>query len=472
MKTAFGMGQHSLRFGAFRLQASPLALYRGQDRVELTSQPLRLLELLARNAGRTVTHADIREALWEGRTVSFSGSIHVAIRQIRAALGDEAGDPRFIETVPREGYRFVAPVETDGLPLLPLSLAGATVLAAALALMVALPGQGSVPLPPPVESETVRLGEYLLTQDEPGAALRALEAFEHAVAEDGESVAAFAGAARAALLSGDMDRAEAYSLQANARDPEHAGAIEVRGHVAMVRDRDWRAARADLMRALELAPDFAPAHHSLATLLILSGEADAALAHMAEARRLDPASTLIRADLGWMEYYAGRYAEAHASCEGAARLHPGRAEFRHCAVRAAAMLGNPDAARDHLRWLMEASGVEPGEVDAALADPDPIAVFDRWRHGRYSDPGRADPVPASLLAFTAAYAGAHGEALSHLEMAADEGDPAVMFAFVDPAFLSLRGEPGFEALREEFSPAGADSISITDRSGLPNAPTR
>ena len=145
-----------LRFGGFELCERPLALRRQHASVELTAQPLRLLNLLASNAGRTVTHDEIRAALWEGRTVSYSGSTHVIIRQIRAALGDDADAPRFIETTPREGYRFVAPVTVrSGDWLLPACVAASAVIAALA--VAGLTWQSHSPLVAET-SEAVRLG--------------------------------------------------------------------------------------------------------------------------------------------------------------------------------------------------------------------------------------------------------------------------------------------------------------------------
>jgi DNA-binding winged helix-turn-helix (wHTH) protein/TolB-like protein len=71
----------------------------------LPPQPTALLALLVDRAGEVVTHEEIRVALWPDVTVDFDGSLHHCIRQVRAALGDQAKAPRFIETIPRRGYR-------------------------------------------------------------------------------------------------------------------------------------------------------------------------------------------------------------------------------------------------------------------------------------------------------------------------------------------------------------------------------
>src|SRR5262249_4561134 len=83
------------------------------DLVKIPPQPLKVLELLAGRSGDVVTRNEIRQHVWCGDTfVDFEQGLNFCIRQIREALGDSADRPRFIETLPRRGYRFLMPVET------------------------------------------------------------------------------------------------------------------------------------------------------------------------------------------------------------------------------------------------------------------------------------------------------------------------------------------------------------------------
>lgn len=103
------MGPEFVRFGEFELNLSEETLKRSGVLVKLPAQPSKLLTLLARRPGQLVTHQQIQAELWKGETfVDFQQGMHRCIRQIRAALGDDADIPRFIETVPRRGYRFIA----------------------------------------------------------------------------------------------------------------------------------------------------------------------------------------------------------------------------------------------------------------------------------------------------------------------------------------------------------------------------
>ena len=101
-----------LRFDVFELDTVGGELRRQGDRVKLPPQPFRVLELLVRRGGEVLTRADIRDRIWCDSFVDFEQGLNFCIRQIREALGDNADAPRFIETLPRRGYRFLLPVET------------------------------------------------------------------------------------------------------------------------------------------------------------------------------------------------------------------------------------------------------------------------------------------------------------------------------------------------------------------------
>jgi len=104
-----------LRFGAFELDIEAERLLRNSRSVRLQPQPFRLLCLLAGQAGRVVTREEIRAALWTSDTfVDFEQGVNFAIKQVREALGEDADHPIYIQTIPKRGYKFVAPVEVVG----------------------------------------------------------------------------------------------------------------------------------------------------------------------------------------------------------------------------------------------------------------------------------------------------------------------------------------------------------------------
>jgi len=112
------------RFGSFELDIDAGQLLRQGRRVKLQPQPFRLLVLLTSQPGSLISRDDIRRQLWpDGTFVDFDQSVSFAVKQVRDALGDSATRPVYVETLPRQGYRFVAPVERVD-PAQPAPVAG------------------------------------------------------------------------------------------------------------------------------------------------------------------------------------------------------------------------------------------------------------------------------------------------------------------------------------------------------------
>ena len=107
-------GPAVLRFAAFELNSTTGELRQHGDLIKLAPQPFKVLELLVRRSGEVVTRVEIRDHVWHGDTfVDFEQGLNFCIRQIREGLGDTADAPRFIETLPRRGYRFLVPLATS-----------------------------------------------------------------------------------------------------------------------------------------------------------------------------------------------------------------------------------------------------------------------------------------------------------------------------------------------------------------------
>lgn len=105
---------HRLRFGVFELDLRAGELRKAGRRIRLSGQPLKILEALLRRPGEIVTRDDLQRELWPDQTfVDFERNLNSAVKRLRAALGDSADTPRFVETLPRRGYRFLVPVEID-----------------------------------------------------------------------------------------------------------------------------------------------------------------------------------------------------------------------------------------------------------------------------------------------------------------------------------------------------------------------
>jgi len=104
-------GPRTIQFGDFEADLRAGELRRDGSRIKLQEQPFRVLTLLLEHPGEVVSREELRNRLWPADTfVDFDHSLNAAIRRLRDALGDSAEDPKFVETVARRGYRFLAPV--------------------------------------------------------------------------------------------------------------------------------------------------------------------------------------------------------------------------------------------------------------------------------------------------------------------------------------------------------------------------
>src|SRR6188768_207397 len=123
----------TVRFGSFELDVRLRELRTGSTRVRLQDQPFEILRLMLERPGEVITREELQQRLWpDGTFVDFEHSLNAAVKRLRAALGDSADNPRFVETLPRRGYRFIAPVSGPGVE------------------PVSVPVQPSVPAAPPV----------------------------------------------------------------------------------------------------------------------------------------------------------------------------------------------------------------------------------------------------------------------------------------------------------------------------------
>src|SRR5215475_11347493 len=103
---------HRISTGLFEVDLVSGEVLRQGRRVPLQEQPFRVLSMLLERPGEVVTREELQTRLWPADTyVAFDEGINTAIRKLRSAFGDSADNPRFIETLPRRGYRFIAPVQ-------------------------------------------------------------------------------------------------------------------------------------------------------------------------------------------------------------------------------------------------------------------------------------------------------------------------------------------------------------------------
>jgi len=307
-------------FDNWTFRRQPPELLRDGVRVRLQEQPLQVLDELLARPGELVTREHLIARLWPKRVVEFEAGLNAAVRRLRAALGDEAETPRYIETVPRKGYRFIGAVRVPS----PVALAAVVPDAAS-----ALPPSSPSPLlagapepssPPPAKpvSLLLRLGGGIRSVPFALIATMALVVFAVFAIHQRESNAADAGAIAVAVAAsneqlrradfftqrrapGDLARAKQQYEEASSLDPSSARAwaglasvhwLEM-GTGVQPSEINLPKVRTAAQKALDLDPRLAEAHLRMAQYLQSTGNAAAAHQHVATAASLQPNDPLV-----------------------------------------------------------------------------------------------------------------------------------------------------------------------------------
>jgi DNA-binding winged helix-turn-helix (wHTH) protein/tetratricopeptide (TPR) repeat protein len=333
------LAMRAVLFGPYRLDLESGELSRSGVAVKLQPQPAKLLSLLVEHAGELVTREDIRRRVWGSQTfVDFEQSVNFCVRQVRTALNDHAAHPCYVETVPRRGYRFIAPVRTVthepiGVPAGPVTRMnwaalwrGAPRVAAVAGTCLLLAG-GSysyrkathdwLSTAPSVSvRQRVELGRFFVDKFEASAALKAVEYFQLALREDPTYAPAYAGLADAynqlasVFIAGKRPADRAAAIDAATRaiqlDPGSAEGYAALGYAAM-HEMQWARAGSALRRAIQLNPQYVPARQTYATYLANQRRFDEALEEARRGVELEPASVRSRQMFAWVLYFARRY---------------------------------------------------------------------------------------------------------------------------------------------------------------------
>jgi DNA-binding winged helix-turn-helix (wHTH) protein/Tfp pilus assembly protein PilF len=446
------------RFGLHELDAHALELRRAGTVVHIQPQALRVLVALLERPGEVVPRDRMRRLLWGDDTfVSFDRSLNFCMSRLRRALGDDARHPRFVETIPGQGYRFIAPVHTHILvPASPAPppaaarrrLAPGVTLAAAviLTLCPAAPREPEAP-------DHVARALYAEARALCGSAgwRRSVPLFRAALAHDPRFAAAHAGTAEAYLALGEAGSLEPGQAFPSAREAarralaleERADARLVLGRVLFAYDWDWSGAERELGRSLALDPRSARAWVSLARLRSARGDHPGAIHAARRAEALDPAEPEAVEELAWCYYRARRLDEAARQFRLVAERRPEEAHHRLFALfRQAGRY--PEALRE-ADVVMRRAGVPPRHR-AALHRLAPEAAASAYLRGTIAYLAREASrhrVPPERMALLHAALGESAAAIAWLSQAVEERSPGLATALVDPTLDSLRTKPGF-----------------------------
>lgn len=501
-------------FDDLELRPDSGELFRAGSPVKLQPQPARVLEVLATHAGEVVSREEIQRLVWGDSYLDADASLNFCIKQIRRALGDSATQPRYIETIPKRGYRFLKPVRMEEAPRMEASppepapppqepvlprpkprrrwppLAGFTAAGVAAVLLVFLIGsrrlhpdtptqrpavveQRPALKPAPAAHQAYLQGKYFFQQKELD---KAVDNLQKAVVLDPSFAPAHALLSRA-LRDNDSKEMPAVSAQTRTLvETEARRALELdprlpEAHLAMAEALlyyrlDWERAGREYRRALLLDPGLADTHHAYGFYLAALGRHDEAIASIERAHELNPASMLVQSDYAFFFYLAGRYTESIEKARETLDLVPATPE----ALPQAAMIGR---FYSHMAILFSAWKLE--DLDMALQSAKLMMTWSNektaadqvrsltdvweWRERRIrAGVVKVDPLSEARSAVTV---GDNGRALEVLERECRtrSGAWTTVLTAVDPALEPLHPDPRF--------------VRVLDCLGLPqDAPAR
>jgi DNA-binding winged helix-turn-helix (wHTH) protein/tetratricopeptide (TPR) repeat protein len=358
----------------------------------LPQQPLRILIELFDHAGEIVTREQLVKVLWPQGIVDFDNGLNVAVRKLRVALDDVGDVPKYIETLPKVGYRFIVkPGAAAGGPVYEaatgMSRRAQLGMVWGLAAMVVAIGaawwwstlglQGSNDVEAaPKHVPSVRAREYYLQglhhrsrRDVESGAL-AQASFEAALREDPQYAQAWAAIGeghsvqvlRYMMLPAEgLPKARAAAQRAIELDPGLIEGHNLLGQIYLDHDKDFAAAEREFQRAIALNDRAARVWHYYAMLYGQTGRTEEALAAIRRARELEPMTLLYAGNYGVLLYMTRRYDEAVEFLEPLVEANPKFQHARSVLARALLASGQADRALEQLE-----ARTEPGLFQSDL----------------------------------------------------------------------------------------------------------
>lgn len=392
------------RTGALTIDRINRRVRLGRHRIDLSPLLFRLLQHLADHAGQTVTRSEIKHVLWPyAARIDTDRRLNTAIRAVRAALGDDPEEPRFVETVRSLGYRWVARERRQSSDKLAISAAAATALIV-LALAIR----------PAPETKVPDLATTLTAQS-------AMEQWRR------QPSAATASRASAVLTRAGADPAPSL--------------LVMKAELELGSGWRWSAAERDYQRALEQEPHNADARLGLAWLRVNQGHRQQALTLVRDLLDSKVLSGDSRASLGWLLIRAGRPDLAILTCGNDFSASINDLSCSHAAL---AGLGRYAEAKTIALLIMKRN---PAQAQAVArlerkSPRDAYRSFLHWRARHFLPAGAAWFQKAQVLAD----AGDTGAALDALGKSISTREPLAVKIASTPSFGALRGNPRFDQL--------------------------
>jgi DNA-binding winged helix-turn-helix (wHTH) protein/tetratricopeptide (TPR) repeat protein len=478
-------------FDGWTLKTRSGELVRDGNVQRLPQQPLRVLAELLTHPGDVVTRERLVEVLWPKGIVDFDNSLNAVVRKLRAVLGDDSETPRYIETLPRIGYRFVgkmdSPVElTAPAAGVPPAIARrvhrrhvVAVALAAIAGIAALIWWPRTPRHPelfleeagahdtePRRTSSRRAYELYLEgkfhrsrRDIPASGI-AIQSFEAALKEDPYFVDAWAALAGTYVGAGinqhmpvveAMEKGRSAALRALELDPKNPTGLAELAVIEMNYDLDYAQAEKHFLESSQIDASNARMWHGFGLLRAYQGRVDEAFTYFGRARELESTQLLYTGSYGNLLYHTRRYAQAIEHARSLLASQPRFDGVRVMLIRALVASGDLKGALEQLplRFSEVPFTSEDGLVYAhAGRRDDALAQIERLKRRAQGGFGMSYEIAVIYAAL-----GDKENGCAALLKSLTDHSQWVGWMKLDPRMDPLRGEPCFaEAQRELLVP--------------------
>lgn len=452
------------RLSSFRLDSSRKFMERDGTVLPLGPRVIDTLTVLVENAGEVVDKETLLRRVWPDANVVES-SLTKNICILRKILDDGNHGPSSIQTVARRGYRFVGPIEQEAdpnaSPVLesPRGARSAVIfVAAGIALLITLAWGWSSRRGAQetfnVSDREYLVGRHIWLKMERSEMLKALDRFERAAELNPKSAFAHAGIADAHVAmtmlalgtpADNLRKARAAAIRAVELDSNLVLPHVSLGFVKLISDFDPTGSEREFRKAIQLDPQSALARFGYGILLSHSGRLDEARTVLANARELDPVSTLVGVESARVEYYARRYSRAVELLNDILYREPASSQAHYYMALSLRAMSRPGEALAHLRQARVTESVLAEDEAWIAAAHDGGAATRKLLAERLRLVAANGAAPDVLLV-PAADAGEVPVAISALEQMWKTRELPLLQLKVHPRFDSLRSDPRFQAL--------------------------
>jgi DNA-binding winged helix-turn-helix (wHTH) protein len=473
-------GKRNLRFGDFRLNAETGELFdKAGEIVKLQQQPAQVLALLASRPDELVSREEIQKLLWSEDTfVDFEQGVNYCIKQIRIALDDDAKTPRFVETLPRRGYRFIAQVENlngDSKPpaetvtnTKPTSfrpifygLAVLMVLFLGTAIVwnfVASNEPVGLTSSNPEAQDAFLKGKHLFEKGDAESIKSSIGFFDQAIHNDERFANAYVARADAfyqlglfgqAKTSEVFPKAKADANRAIELNKNLADAYTTLGSIAFRYDWDFPQAENYFKKAIEINPNSANAFHDYAWFLASQSRFEEAINSIEKAQKIEPTSVRTNIDVGWIYARARRYDQAIVQMKRTLDLEPNNIAARQCLECAYFNKGMYAESVENALGLLKQFGASEEDLAKirAVSPKEAVKLIEEIRLKQMESAPDKIYIPNYVFAIQSAAADDKEKAFQYLEKAFAEKDAGLVMFKVEQVWDKFRDDARYKEMQ-------------------------